>query len=88
MVEMCQNDVVAPLGQLVVKDDRPDLTRVRMCQPCGTRGPTSDERRQVEHGALFSVGIEPNPLRVGRAQRKLSGQVKCDLDGGLDVLRR
>src|SRR6266849_8454775 len=88
MVQVNQDHVVPVGSQSVIEDDGPQPSCVGMLEAFEALRPAPREGRQMEHRAAQTLTgrIRPNACQGGLAKRRLTSQIKRDLDDSLDIL--
>ena len=81
VIQVRQNDLITPLGLVMVKHNRPDLPRMRMPQPNRALLPASPQRRKEKR-------LPPSPLGGGAGgEGRLPRHFQCHLHCTFDALR-
>jgi hypothetical protein len=76
------------MGEMVIENDRPDVTGMGMSQAFGAVRPGTGQRGQMKHrGAAALAGwIRPDAVNLSGYQTRVSSEVKGNIDDGLDIL--
>jgi hypothetical protein len=84
VIEVCENYVIAAIGQGMIKHNWANLAGMRMGQSDVTLAPASRHGRQ----AVSFDGLAVVPGHRDFGERRLICQPQTDLDGPADVFRR